>query len=118
MNFPSLTLLPSTTSGAIETNSRNGSSTLGIAPPRCRFLTRALAREDRLGCREQNPQVRGQRTCPGVAQVQPDHLVEGRPAAPEHLPQAGHSRLGIAHPAPMPPLVLRNLVGKGRARSN
>ena len=55
---------------------------------------------------------------PRVAEVEPHHLVERRPAAPGHLPQPGDARLGVEHAPAVPRLVLLDLVGERRPRSD
>src|SRR4029450_5935110 len=51
---------------------------------------------------EQDLQVQPEGPCLGVSEIQTDHVVEAKPAAPVHLPQPGDSRLGLEHASAVP----------------
>src|SRR2546428_14012755 len=72
--------------------------------------TGPLPRDDRRGRREEDLDVGPERARPGVSEVEADHLVEGRAAAPANLPESCDPRLGLQDPAAMPRLVLLELV--------
>ena len=64
------------------------------------------------GRREEDLDVGPEGARPGVPEIEAHHLVEGRAAAPDHLPESREPRLGLEDPAPMPGLVLLELVRK------
>src|ERR1035437_586962 len=53
-----------------------------------------------------------------VAQVQPNHLIEFDPAPAGDLPKSGDPGFRFQKPAPVPCLVYRHLIRKGRAGTN
>src|SRR5262249_49826758 len=60
-------------------------------------------------------EIRPQRLCSRVAQVEADHLVERRAAPTGDLPQSGHAGFGIDDATAMPGPVLRVFVRHGRS---
>src|SRR6266850_4676907 len=53
-----------------------------------------------------------------ILEVQTNHIVEFEPAATAHLPQPGDPRLGLHHAAPVPDLILIQLVRNGGTRAD
>ena len=52
-----------------------------------RLLARTFALKDRRRSCKENLYIGPERSTPGIAKVQPHHLVERRPAPASHLPQ-------------------------------
>ena len=53
-----------------------------------------------------------------VAQVEPNHLVEGHATASADLPESGDSRLGFQQPAAVPEIVRFDFIGDRRTRTD
>src|SRR5262245_26219457 len=107
MNFASLRLFPSFTSGAIQRYSFT-----------CESLTGTLPRNHRGGRREKDLDVEPERARPRISKIEAYHLVERRAAATGDLPQAGESGFRFQDSAPMPRLVVLEFVIQRRSRSN
>ena len=75
---------------------------------------RSFSHNHRLRCHEQNFQVKPERTFAGIADVEPNHVVEPHAAATAYLPQAGDTWLRFQHAASVPDLICLDFVRNRR----
>jgi len=81
-------------------------------------LARTFTLNDRRRSSKENLDVGPERSLPGIAKVEPDHLVERRPAPASHLPQPRNARLGFQDSVTMPWLILLHLIPQRRPRTD
>src|SRR5262249_38723227 len=75
--------------------------------------TGPFAFHDRPGSLEQKLEVRPERPCIYVVQIEAYHVVKGGAAAPLHLPEPGDARLHFEHTALMPEVVVFDFIWEG-----
>src|SRR4051794_1859371 len=75
-------------------------------------LMRTVTGHDGTGCCEQNSDVQPQGPCPGVSQIETDHIIEPNSAPSRYLPQTSDPGLRIDEAPAVPRLVALKFVGQ------
>src|SRR6266566_2179520 len=78
----------------------------------------AVSGENRPGSSKKDLQVKPDRPYPRILQIQANHVIKSRSAAPLDLPQASDPRLDFHHPAAMPDIVDFVFIFDGRTRTH
>src|SRR5579872_2959450 len=82
------------------------------------LLARPAAREDGAGSLREDFDIQPQRPGSGIADVQPNHIVECDAAAAVHLPQSGNAGLYGQETLLVPQVVAVEFVDHGRTRTH